>query len=129
LFQAPPSKRGRKLNTQFEGESGKRFNIRIEGTRIKHTRGPAIWSLRRSVSSSMPLGHHIGELSLAQVDSRRPIAELFPCREANEFEGTYAVAVGKNGASRGGRIQGGEVPNPRAAPRQRRRTRCYATLL
>jgi hypothetical protein len=31
---------GRKLNTQFEGEMGNRFNIRIEGTRIKHTMGP-----------------------------------------------------------------------------------------
>jgi hypothetical protein len=31
---------GRKLNTQFEGELGNRFNIRIEGTRIKHTMGP-----------------------------------------------------------------------------------------
>src|SRR5436190_13774805 len=32
---------GRKLNTQFEGEMGNRFNIRIQGTRIKHTMGPA----------------------------------------------------------------------------------------
>ena len=31
---------GRKLSTQFEGEVGNRFNIRIEGTRIKHTMGP-----------------------------------------------------------------------------------------
>jgi len=31
---------GRKLSTQYEGEMGNRFNIRIEGTRIKHTRGP-----------------------------------------------------------------------------------------
>jgi hypothetical protein len=31
---------GRKLNTQYEGEVGNRFNIRIEGTRIKHTMGP-----------------------------------------------------------------------------------------
>jgi hypothetical protein len=31
---------GRKLNPQFEGEMGNRFNIRIEGTRIKHTMGP-----------------------------------------------------------------------------------------
>jgi hypothetical protein len=31
---------GRKLSTQFEGEMGNRFNIRIEGTRIKHTMGP-----------------------------------------------------------------------------------------
>jgi len=30
---------GRKLSTQFEGEMGNRFNIRIEGTRIKHTMG------------------------------------------------------------------------------------------
>jgi len=32
---------GRKLNAQYEGEVGNRFNIRIEGTRIKHTMGPA----------------------------------------------------------------------------------------
>ena len=31
---------GRKLYTQYEGEMGNRFNIRIEGTRIKHTMGP-----------------------------------------------------------------------------------------
>jgi hypothetical protein len=31
---------GRKLNAQYEGERGNRFNIRIEGTRIKHTMGP-----------------------------------------------------------------------------------------
>jgi hypothetical protein len=31
---------GRKLSTQFEGEMGNRFNIRIEGTRIKHTMRP-----------------------------------------------------------------------------------------
>jgi hypothetical protein len=31
---------GRKLNRQYEGEMGNRFNIRIEGTRIKHTMGP-----------------------------------------------------------------------------------------
>ena len=32
---------GRTLSTQYEGEMGNRFNIRIEGTRIKHTMGPA----------------------------------------------------------------------------------------
>ena len=31
---------GRKLNTQYEGEMGNRFNIRVEGTRIKYTMGP-----------------------------------------------------------------------------------------
>jgi hypothetical protein len=31
---------GRKLSTQFEGEVGNRFNVRIEGTRIQHTLGP-----------------------------------------------------------------------------------------
>jgi hypothetical protein len=31
---------GKKLNPQFEGEVGNRYNIRIEGTRIKHTMGP-----------------------------------------------------------------------------------------
>ena len=36
---------GRKLSTQFEGEVGNRFNIRIEGTRIKHTMGPVATKL------------------------------------------------------------------------------------
>jgi len=31
---------GRKLSSGYEGEIGNRFNIRIEGTRIKHTMGP-----------------------------------------------------------------------------------------
>lgn len=31
---------GRKLSPQFDGEAGNRYNIRIEGTRIKHTMGP-----------------------------------------------------------------------------------------
>jgi len=31
---------GKKLAPQFEGEMGNRFNVRIEGTRIKHTMGP-----------------------------------------------------------------------------------------
>jgi hypothetical protein len=31
---------GRRLNVQYEGEMGNRFDIRIEGTRIKHTMGP-----------------------------------------------------------------------------------------
>jgi hypothetical protein len=36
---------GRKLSTQYEGERGNRFNIRIEGTRIKHTMGPVALKL------------------------------------------------------------------------------------
>jgi hypothetical protein len=31
---------GKKLVPQFEGEMGNRFNVRSEGTRIKHTMGP-----------------------------------------------------------------------------------------
>ena len=31
---------GKKLSPQFAGEMGNRFNVRIEGTRIKHTMGP-----------------------------------------------------------------------------------------
>jgi hypothetical protein len=31
---------GRKLNGNYQDEMGNRFNIRIEGTRIKHTMGP-----------------------------------------------------------------------------------------
>lgn len=31
---------GRRLSPLYEGEAGNRFNIRIEGTRIKHTMGP-----------------------------------------------------------------------------------------
>ena len=36
---------GRKLNSQYEGEMGNRFNIRIEGTRINHTMGPVALKL------------------------------------------------------------------------------------
>jgi hypothetical protein len=32
--------RGKKLAPHFEGEMGNRFNVRIEGTWIKHTMGP-----------------------------------------------------------------------------------------
>src|SRR6202030_95823 len=31
---------GRRLSVQYEGEMGNRFDVRIEGTRIKHTMGP-----------------------------------------------------------------------------------------
>jgi len=31
---------GRKLDARYQGEMGNRFNVRIEGTRIKHTMGP-----------------------------------------------------------------------------------------
>lgn len=31
---------GRKLDPRYEGEMGNRFNVRIEGTRMKHTMGP-----------------------------------------------------------------------------------------
>lgn len=31
---------GKKLHPNYQGEMGNRFNIRIEGTRIKHTMGP-----------------------------------------------------------------------------------------
>ena len=36
---------GRKLHSQYEGEMGNRFNIRIEGTRIKHTMEPVVVKL------------------------------------------------------------------------------------
>jgi hypothetical protein len=31
---------GKKLNTSFQGEAGNRYDVRIQGTRIKHTMGP-----------------------------------------------------------------------------------------
>ena len=40
---------GRKLSPQFEGGMGNRFNIRIEGTRIKHTMGQVSMKDRKSV--------------------------------------------------------------------------------
>jgi hypothetical protein len=43
---------GKKLSTQFEGEMGNRFNIRIEGTRIKHTMGPVSLKLCTTSSAS-----------------------------------------------------------------------------
>jgi hypothetical protein len=36
---------GRKLDPRYEGEMGNRFNVRIEGTRIKHTMGPVSLNL------------------------------------------------------------------------------------
>ena len=42
---------GRKLNVQYEGEVGNRFNIRIQGTRIKHTRGRYLSSSTTSSAS------------------------------------------------------------------------------
>ena len=45
---------GRKLHAQFEGEAGNRFNIGIEGTRIKHTMGPVSLKLYDKFSLILP---------------------------------------------------------------------------
>jgi hypothetical protein len=54
---------GRKLNTQFEGESGNRFNIRIEGTRIKHTMGPVSLKLYDKFSLILRIETTVNDLT------------------------------------------------------------------
>jgi hypothetical protein len=54
---------GRKLSTQFEGEMGNRFNIRIEGTRIKHTMGPVSIKLYDKFGLILRIETIVNELS------------------------------------------------------------------
>jgi hypothetical protein len=54
---------GRKLSTQFEGEMGNRFNIRIEGTRIKHTMGPVSIKLYDKFSLILRIETTVNDLS------------------------------------------------------------------
>jgi len=44
----------RKLNGNYQDEMGNRFNTRIEGTRIKHTRGPVSIRMYDKFRASTP---------------------------------------------------------------------------
>jgi hypothetical protein len=54
---------GRKLSPQFEGEMGNRFNIRIEGTRIKHTMGPVSLKLYDKFGLILRIGTTVNDLT------------------------------------------------------------------
>ena len=54
---------GRKLNGQYEGETGNRFNIRIEGTRIKHTMGPVSLKLYDKFSLILRIETTVNDLT------------------------------------------------------------------
>jgi hypothetical protein len=54
---------GRKLSPQFEGESGNRYNIRIEGTRIKHTMGPVSLKLYDKFSLILRIETTVNDLT------------------------------------------------------------------
>ena len=54
---------GRKLSTQFEGEAGNRYNIRIEGTRIKHTMGPVSLKLYDKFSLILRIETTVNDLT------------------------------------------------------------------
>ena len=54
---------GKKLSPQFEGESGNRYNIRIEGTRIKHTLGPVSLKLYDKFSLILRIETTVNDLT------------------------------------------------------------------
>jgi hypothetical protein len=54
---------GKKLSPQFEGESGNRYNIRIEGTRIKHTMGPVSLKLYDKFSLILRIETTVNDLT------------------------------------------------------------------
>ncbi len=54
---------GKKLNPLFEGESGNRYNIRIEGTRIKHTMGPVSLKLYDKFSLILRIETTVNDLT------------------------------------------------------------------
>jgi len=54
---------GKKLSAQFEGESGNRYNIRIEGTRIKHTMGPVSLKLYDKFSLILRIETTVNDLT------------------------------------------------------------------
>jgi len=54
---------GSKLHPRFEGESGNRYNIRIEGTRIKHTMGPVSLKLYDKFSLILRIETTVNDLT------------------------------------------------------------------
>ena len=54
---------GKKLSAQFQGEMGNRFNVRIEGTRIKHTMGPVSLKLYDKFSLILRIETTVNDLT------------------------------------------------------------------
>jgi hypothetical protein len=88
---------GRKLNGNYQGEMGNRFNTRIEGTRIKHTMGPVsikmydkfrlILRIETTVVNVSffkhyrEVEHKDGTRSMAWAEMKKTIYSLAPLRE------------------------------------------------
>lgn len=88
---------GRKLNGNYQGEMGNRFNTRIEGTRIKHTMGPVsikmydkfrlILRIETTVVNVSffkhyrEVEHNNGTRSMAWAEMKKSIYSLAPLRE------------------------------------------------
>src|SRR5437016_7444856 len=88
---------GRKLNGNYQGEMGNRFNTRIEGTRIKHTMGPVsikmydkfrlILRIETTVLNVSFFKHYReverkdGTRSMAWAEMKKTIYSLAPLRE------------------------------------------------
>jgi hypothetical protein len=54
---------GKKLSPQFEGEAGNRYDIRIQGTRIKHTMGPVSLKLYDKFSLILRIETTVNDLT------------------------------------------------------------------
>jgi hypothetical protein len=54
---------GKKLSSQFEGESGNRYDVRIEGTRIRHTMGPVSLKLYDKFSLILRIETTVNDLT------------------------------------------------------------------
>jgi len=76
---------GRKLSTQYEGEMGNRFNIRIEGTRIKHTMGPVSIKLYDKFGLILRIETTVNDLTFFKhsAPKRRELASLSPDKQGH----------------------------------------------
>jgi hypothetical protein len=76
---------GRKLSPQFEGEMGNRFNIRIEGTRIKHTMGPVSIKLYDKFGLILRIETTVNDLTFFKhlALKRRVLASLSPDKQSH----------------------------------------------
>jgi hypothetical protein len=61
---------GRKLSPQIEGEMGNRFNIRIEGTLIKHTIGPVSLKLYDKFGLILRIETTVNDLTFSSTTAR-----------------------------------------------------------
>jgi hypothetical protein len=57
---------GKKLNANFQGEAGNRFDIRIQGTRIKHTLGPVSIKIYDKFSLILRIETTVNDLTFFQ---------------------------------------------------------------